>query len=257
MNEALPIIRYPLALAQEQIEKLKQPTPTQFIEKRPGPGGKLLSYVETGFIIAQLNEVFGHVWNFEIIREDIRGTHVWVLGRLKVLLSDGIVITKDQYGSAEVKTQKVKTCPACRTDNNYMQQQCRNRDCGHSLVDEPVTEKPLALGDDFKAAASDAMKKCASLLGIATDVYHPRVDQKKKSRLSARAGEKRLAVAEVKEAFARCKTTEELIAERQKALAFPWSKEDAAAIRECLQEIRRKLNEPSNGKDDRAGMNAA
>ena len=30
---------------------------------------------------------------------------------------------------------------------------------------------PLDLGNDFKAATSDALKKCASLFGIGADVY--------------------------------------------------------------------------------------
>jgi recombination DNA repair RAD52 pathway protein len=131
-----------LSLPQEQIEELRKPTLPQFIEDRQGPGGSRLSYVETGYVIAQLNKIFGHIWSFEVIREGTAANQVWVLGRLKVMLSDGTVLTKEQYGSADIKMKK-------------------------------NTDVPVSLGDDYKGAASDAMKKCASLLGLASDVYHP------------------------------------------------------------------------------------
>jgi len=131
-----------LTLPQEQINRLKQPTPAQFIKRKPGRGGKALSYVDVGYVTSRLNEIFGHVWTFEVVREGREGAHVWVLGRLRVMLRDGVVLTKEQYGSSDVKVVR-------------------------------STGKPICLGDDFKAAASDAMKKCASLLGLASDVYFP------------------------------------------------------------------------------------
>ena len=38
----------------------------------------------------------------------------------------------------------------------------------------------VPIGDTLKAAASDALKKCASLLGIALDVYWPELDRAEK-----------------------------------------------------------------------------
>lgn len=149
---ALKVLNFPplfimstaLTLSQDQIEKLKHETPKDFIQFKPGRGGKSLSYVDIGYVTAKLNQIFGHIWSFEVVREGREGAHIWVLGRLKVLLENGLVISKEQYGSADVKVLK-------------------------------NTGKPVCLGDDFKAAASDAMKKCASMLGLASDVYHPNV----------------------------------------------------------------------------------
>ena len=131
-----------LTLPQEQIDRLKDKTPSQFIRQKPGRGGRALSYVDIGYVTTKLNQIFGHVWTFEVVREGREGAHIWVLGRLRVMLRDGMVLTKEQYGSSDVKVVR-------------------------------ATGKPVCLGDDFKAAASDAMKKCASLLGLASDVYFP------------------------------------------------------------------------------------
>ena len=135
-------MEHAIALPQEQINRLKQPTPATCIKRKPGRGGTTLSYVDVGYVTTKLNDIFGHVWTFEVVREGREGAHVWVLGRLRVMLRDGVVLTKEQYGSSDVKVVK-------------------------------ATGKPVCLGDDFKAAASDAMKKCASMLGLASDVYFP------------------------------------------------------------------------------------
>lgn len=64
---------------------------------------------------------------------------VVVQGRLKVKIGDEW-ITKEQYGRKEVAFKK-------------------------------GTETPLDFGNDMKAAATDAKKKCASELGLFADVY--------------------------------------------------------------------------------------
>jgi len=101
-----------------------------------------------------LDGLFGFNWNFEIVTPEIDGFTMAektgfcvVRGRLtgKVKV-DGkyIEIIKEQYGRAEVK-----------------------------FTGQGADRKPLDFGNDMKAAASDALKKCASLLGIAADVYDP------------------------------------------------------------------------------------
>ena len=34
------------------------------------------------------------------------------------------------------------------------------------------SEEPLSIGNDMKAAATDALKKCAAEIGIAADIYN-------------------------------------------------------------------------------------
>ena len=135
-----------LTLPEKQIKQLGHRTPEAFIQQRRGAGNRTFSYVDVGYVTAKLNQIFGHVWSFEVAREGQVGKHIWVLGRLKVMLENGTVLTKEQYGSANIK---------CLKD----------------------TDIPVSVGDDFKSAASDALKKCSSMLGLASDVYAPKVWQ--------------------------------------------------------------------------------
>jgi recombination DNA repair RAD52 pathway protein len=120
---------------------LNKKTPAKFIKKRVGRGGKYFDYVEIGFVIEQLNKAFNNMWDFEIIDKQIGKDKIWVLGKLtvKFITPFGIqTISKSQFGGSDVKKS-------------------------NGVV--------IDIGDDLKAAASDALKKCASLLGIAKDVY--------------------------------------------------------------------------------------
>jgi recombination DNA repair RAD52 pathway protein len=120
---------------------LNKKTPQKFIKKRLGRAGKQFDYVETGYVIEQLNKAFNNMWDFEIIDKQIGKDKIWVLGKLtvKFITPFGIqTISKSQFGGSDVKKS-------------------------NGVV--------IDIGDDLKAAASDALKKCASLLGIAKDVY--------------------------------------------------------------------------------------
>lgn len=116
-------------------------TPEQYIKKRQGRGGTILNYVETGYVIKKLNEAFNYMWSFEVIEQVIGQTQVYVKGKLTAHLSPEVNITKVQYGGKDIARWK--------------------------------DGKPIDIGDDLKAASSDALKKCASLFGIAEDVFWP------------------------------------------------------------------------------------
>jgi len=90
-----------------------------------------------------LNTIFGYDWDFVIEDQQIGKLQIWVRGKLtvKVKTPDSErTITKSQYGGKDIAFSK-------------------------------TTGKPLSIGNDLKAAASDCLKKSASLLGIASDVY--------------------------------------------------------------------------------------
>jgi hypothetical protein len=128
----------PQNLNKAQLTFLTQRTPTQFIKKRPGPGGTTLSYIEVGYVINILNQAFGWDWDFRILDQQIGKKQVWVRGELTVR-TKGSQITKGQYGGTDIKYNR----------NN----------------------EPVSIADDLKAASSDSLKKCASMLGIAGDLY--------------------------------------------------------------------------------------
>lgn len=129
----------PQSLNKAQLQFISQKTPEQFIKTRPGPGGNPIQYVEVGYVINMLNQVFGWDWDFRIIDQQIGKKQVWVRGELTVRIREH-EITKGQFGGAEIKA---------------------NRQTG----------EPVSIADDLKTAASDCLKKCASMFGIAGDIY--------------------------------------------------------------------------------------
>lgn len=127
-------------LSSEQILFIMQRTPDEHIYKRPGKGGQTWDYVTGTYVEKVLNYVFG--WDWDFIVKEVKEGHgqIAVLGELVVRTIDGKTITKNQWGRIDVKYKK-------------------------------GTTDPLDYGNDLKGASTDSLKKCASLLGIASDVY--------------------------------------------------------------------------------------
>lgn len=117
-------------------ELLEKPFEPAQIKQRKGRDGPV-EYVEGHQVIARLNEAFEGKWSFEIVRHDIledRG-EVLVLGKLS---AEGVV--KMQFGVSQIT---------------------RDRE----------TKEIVSLGDDVKAAGTDALKKCATFLGVGLHLY--------------------------------------------------------------------------------------
>ena len=133
--------RQPVVLNGAQRSIMEQRTPQDAIRTRRGRGGRDFRYVTHAYVTRTLNSAFHLNWDFEvldtrIIPED-NPQEVFIRGRLTVRTKHGTIV-KEQFGSAAVKRSN-----------------------------GAIT----SLGDDLKAAASDALKKCASLLGLALDLY--------------------------------------------------------------------------------------
>jgi len=127
-------------ITNKQVELLASRTPQKYIRKRKGRGGKKFDYVEINYVIAKLNAIFGFNWDVEVLKWEIGKYQIWVQIRLTVRLKDGTEIRKDAFGGSDVK---------------------RTRE-GNEVID---------IADDLKSAQSDAIKKAASMLGVAWDVY--------------------------------------------------------------------------------------
>lgn len=138
-----------VAVTQNQMAMMTQPTPPQFIKTKPGRGGKQVKFIEGGYVTNQLNRIFGPLnWSFKItdrgfeprkIDKNSDG-EVWVYGELTIHdHKRGFAVTKGQSGQHPV----------------------------HANV---------PMGDAYKAAGTDALKKCASLFGIGLDVYWGMLD---------------------------------------------------------------------------------
>ncbi|HKP51479.1 MAG TPA: Rad52/Rad22 family DNA repair protein [Chloroflexia bacterium] len=137
-------------LDEAQVDFLLQRTPRQEIKMRQGRGGLQFAYVEHGYVTERLNMVFGFNWDFEIIDKQILEDEVIVEAKLTVRTPKGQTIVKTQFGGADIKRH----------------------------ASGPKMGRPLSIADDYKAAGSDALKKCASLLGIGLDLYgRDRIDE--------------------------------------------------------------------------------
>ena len=115
---------------------IEQEFDKSLIKTRKGRSGNRLSYIETPEYIKRLNLAFDYNWSFEIEEEKIESGFIVVRGRLT---ADGI--SKSQFGTSQITLAK-------------------------------DTGEVVSIGDDFKAAASDALKKTASLFGIGLHLYN-------------------------------------------------------------------------------------
>jgi len=131
---------------------LEQPFDPAQIRQRPGPFGNRLDYVEGHAVIQRLNDALDGNWSFEVIEHGVLEQHdeILVLGRL----SPGTV-TRTQSGSSAITRAK-------------------------------ETGEVVSLTDDFKSAATDALKKCATQLGVGLYLYKNGNGQGKTSPVPAR-----------------------------------------------------------------------
>ena len=149
-----------IALTPRQTGIVQAETPKALIKTKPGRGGKAVQYVEGGYVVSRLNEAFSPLgWEFRVVekgetpRKNERSAEgeVWVYGELTIVdHKNNYRVTKGQYGQ------------------------------------HPIHEK-VPYGDALKAAGTDSLKKCASLLGIALDVYWgtlDRAEEQKPTKLS-------------------------------------------------------------------------
>ena len=113
---------------------LEKPFAPAQIRQRKGRNG-VLDYVEGHSVIQRLNEALDGAWSFEIVHHEIREDEVLVLAKLS---AEGI--SKMQFGVSQVTREK-------------------------------GSGQPVSLGDDLKAAATDALKKCATCLGVGLHLY--------------------------------------------------------------------------------------
>lgn len=143
--ELTNLIKGSTELSTDQVKKFFTQTPKDKIKVRPAKGGGDWKYVSGSYVTQVLNSLFGFDWNFtvttsmsEALQTAQTGTIV-VQGRLEVRAGDHYIV-KEQFGRKEVAYRK-------------------------------GTKELLDFGNDMKAAATDAKKKCASELGLFADVY--------------------------------------------------------------------------------------
>ena len=117
---------------QNQLRALSRPFTD--IKTRPGRNGQAISYIEGHAVVQRLNEALGGDWSFRVLEKEVLDGEVIVLGELRA----GELV-KQAFGGSEVT---------------------KTRD-----------GKIVSLADDLKSAATDALKKAATLMGVALQLY--------------------------------------------------------------------------------------
>lgn len=179
-------------LSQELVDLLTQPTPftgkDSPVRYRKARGGSRVAYVPSTHFITRLNDCFGFLWSFENKEPLKEGDQIVSGGRLTVhipilkkktvrtFMENGKEVTeesqefeilnvsKEQFGSSEVKKYSKTEIAKDRAGNT------QKDDKGNAIIKHRAGDV-IDLGDDFKAAATDSLKKCATHFGIYLDVY--------------------------------------------------------------------------------------
>ena len=118
---------------------LEQPFPKELLKTRKGTFGKQFSYVEGTEYIRRLNDAMEGDWSFEVVEHKTLDTEVIVLGKLTAAS-----IVKCAFGGSKITI---------------------NRE-----------GEVVSIADDLKAAATDALKKASSLLGVGLHLYSEPTD---------------------------------------------------------------------------------
>jgi len=114
---------------------LEQPFGPEEIKHRDGSFGQTLAYVPGHTVIERLNQAFESLWSFEVTAHEIHQDEVIIIGKLS---AENII--KTQFGSSRITKAR-------------------------------ETGEIVSLADDLKSAATDALKKCATLLGVGLHLY--------------------------------------------------------------------------------------
>lgn len=131
----------------KQINALWQKTPQKFTHEREGRAGETWKYVTGSYVRSQLDRIFAYNWSFKIKKFSEEDGQIIVLGSLTgyapYKTGDELrfhEITKEDFGRASIKKKRNNT--------------------GN-----------LDLGNEYKAATTDALKRCAAQFGVARDIY--------------------------------------------------------------------------------------
>lgn len=121
-------------------QRLLEPFPPE-MERQLSKGGARLTYIPQAEVIARLNNVLGvDGWSMEVINvwrdpSDMDFVLAHVRLTVKLGIDSSVTTVRDGFGGQKINKNKDK--------------------------------QPVDLGDDYKGAVSDAMKKAATTLGVA------------------------------------------------------------------------------------------
>ena len=146
---------------------LMNETPRYVIKKRKGRGGMLFDYVDVGYVIEQLNVLFAFNWDWKQITDDTSPEYIRMSIDIGQFIVKGQLVVRGKNGQCVVKEGNG------RSEIKYLREDEKDKD---------KKRIPLDIGNDLKGAWSDCLKKCASKLGIALDIYSGEVTRRQDSQ---------------------------------------------------------------------------
>lgn len=128
------------------IEFITRPTPKRYILQREGTSNKKFDYIPGWYAKKCANYAFGFNHSFEIKNKSIVGLSAIVEGRLIVNdpKTGKQIFFKDDIGGHQIRFLKDKA---------------------------KTPENAVDIGNDYKSAATDALKRCMVQIGFFSDVY--------------------------------------------------------------------------------------
>lgn len=118
-----------------------QTTDSRYIEERPGRGKRTYKYVTGHYMIMCANMAFGFAWSSNVLQWERTDTEVICMGYVEAKIQ-GELIRKYAVGQQDI-----------------------------SIVFGSNPKTLVCLGDNYKAAHMDMIKKALSFFGIARDIY--------------------------------------------------------------------------------------
>ena len=140
-----------------QMNLLLNRTPEYAKKKRPGPGGKALTYVSHGYVTDQLNKIFG--FNWDLVLDQMANGKMYELQ---------VEITGKNNRGQDITTRHLAVC-------GHIEARIVKNNKSTTIIKygfgSQIWHPTMEFGDALKAARSDLLKTCAMQIGVALDLY--------------------------------------------------------------------------------------
>lgn len=146
-------------------------TPKRYIKTRPGKGKKTFSYVPHGYVVGVLNKAFGFNWDWEILPQGNGDYYKYIppfMGPDKRNPGKEVQWQPGSYLVAGKLTVRIV---------NPANPSIVLATIVKTATGEKEHMRGMTHGGHVKSAASDGLKKAASRLGVALDLYWQDADE--------------------------------------------------------------------------------
>jgi len=139
-------------------------TPKDVVFKKPGRGGSQQDYVPGWWFIEQANAIFGfNGWSMTV-KECKVDEKIGTSGQVQSLVHIDVYIPGKHY-------KKTNSDGSVEEVDIPAYTSWKEQWGGADIKRKKGTSEVIDLADDKKAASTDGMKKCFSLMGFARDIY--------------------------------------------------------------------------------------